>query len=343
MVNRYGTTNDWGSEQLKSDDLVDTLGALRWYPFKGKDLGTTDVVTGVIGHSASIFSMVTTAGEVFTSTDTGVTWTSKSTVPDTRSIIRVCKADKTHGVVVETGTTAEVVFTDTSGTTWSAKTSASFGTGVYDVAFSTAALIVIGGDDAAGTAHIVFSTDDGTTWTDATTSPDTRVYAVDMFSATVGYAIDSAGKIWKTINAAVTWTDTLHVIKGTAGTNSSIYAVSATVCIIAVSSFLEYYDNTAGTVTIKVDVGATNYNMSLGIVKNDTGYYYAGISSDNRDFHPFLLRSTDIGVSWEIANYSGLSGDTVTPKCALGTGTTDLLFTPDNSCNGFIIFPERQD
>ena len=347
MTNRYGTTDDIVDGDIAyADDMIDTLNNLRWLQWRGNNIGTSNVFVGVIGHSSTKISAINASGGIYNSTDEGVTWATIGGYTMTeRAIIRACKADKTKAIAVEGAATAETAYSSDSGAIWANGGNAVFATDINDVAFSTAALIVVGGDDDAGAKHIVFSTDNGTTWTDATTAPSTKIYAVDMFDANTGYAVDSAGNIWKTTDAAVTWTDTTHNVSGTTNEHISIYAVSATLCIIAVSSFIELYDNTAGTVVIKVDVGPTNYNATLGIVKNDTGYYYVALSSTDIAYHPQLFRSTDSGTSWERSQFngSGIGTDSILTKCGLTTIGTDVLIIPSNSTNGFVILRERQD
>ena len=52
-----------------------------------------------------------------------------------------------------------------------------------------------------------------------------------MFDANTGYAIDSAGNIWKTINGAVDWSDTGDNYSGPAA-DMTIFAFSATIAFI---------------------------------------------------------------------------------------------------------------
>lgn len=318
---------------LKAADLLDSLKNTIFFNNYNTISGTQNT-KGIIAHSSSIWSAILENGAIYNSTNTGVSWTSKNTDLDKDSFIRVCKADSTHAVFCEyTGTAGEVAFTSDSGATVTTKTSTAFGTAVYDVAFGTAGLIVVGGDDAAGTDHIVFSTDDAGTWTNATTSPSSSVYSVDMFSATIGFAIDSSQKIWKTTDGAVNWVDTTHTVASTLASDSTIYCISATSFIHSSNGYIEYYDAT-GNATIKAVSPIIN-SRSGGICKNTTGDYFSLVYGHGTNGTGSLFKSSD-GITWKVAPigfFGNISANNVN-KCFLNNCGTDLLISVNRP--GFI-------
>lgn len=303
-----GSGSEWvDGDILNADDLLDTMSANDWKQFVSP-LDNTNKIRGIISHSTTTFSVILDSGAIHQSTDTLLTFTSKNTDLDTNSFIKVCKADRTHGVVVENQSSGEVAFTSDFGTTWTTKTSTAFGTKVYDVSFPTGALIVVGGDDAGGTDHVVYSTNDGGTWTNASVSPDTRVYALDMFDGTTGYAVDSADKIWKTTDSGDNWVDTTHTTGNTAETDMSIYAISSTVVIIQIAGLLWYYDNGTGNSTLKAS--PSDVNKSMGTTQTENGNIYTGACSTTGD-HIFIWKSTNSGVDWGLRTFSSEDFDDV--------------------------------
>jgi photosystem II stability/assembly factor-like uncharacterized protein len=273
-----------------------------------------DAQTGIIAHSTTNYSVVEhNNGEI--RLWNGTTLVLKNTSFGAFALIRLCKADPTHGFAVEgeiTGS-AKTAFTDDSGATWGDGTAVGHSTGVYDASFPTAALIVVAGDDA-GADFIQYSTDDAATWNDATTSPSALVYCVDMFSATVGYCVDSAGNIWKTTDGADTWVDTTDGIGVAAvGSSMSILCLDADTCIIAgVVGSLYHYDNSTNTVTLK------NYNGLLdktGGIVNTNGYVYVNYF-DASNGNGQLFKSSDSGVTWDVTPFFSPGETEYVIKCS---------------------------
>ena len=317
-----GASSEWtAGDLLRATDLLDSMQELRFTP--SLYFGIT--MTGFIGHSATIYSLLSADGTIYNSTDSGVTWTSKSTVADTNSFIRICRGTVARGIVVETTATAETVFTSDSGATWTAATSASFATQINDVDFPVSGLIVVGGDDDVGAKHIVFSTDSGTTWTDATTAPTTKIAAVSMLDGTTGYAIGVDGLMWKTTNAAVTWTSTTHDIGAVdESAGSSIFTLTSTTVAIAyvisgsAACRISLYDNTAGTFTTKWNMGGL-YTRIFGLQKMTDGALITGYVHDSNGKY-VILRSTDSGVTWSMSSEQSIEINTAIRnyKCAIG-------------------------
>lgn len=248
-----------------------------------------------IAHSATTWSTAAN-GFIYQTTDSGGTFTSRNTALDTAPVLIVCKDDITKGFAIELTATGETAYTADSGATWTTKTSAGHATLVYDAAFPTANLIVVAGNDAAGTDHIQRSTDQGTTWTDATTSPGTLVYAVDMFDGTNGFAVVSGpgAQIWKTADGGDTWTNSGHTTSMATDTNTRVVALSATVCVIASNGIIDYYDG-SGNAQRKVQNASTLYCTGLVSTNSDL---FAWFRNGTSGYPTIMYASKDAGVNW---------------------------------------------
>jgi len=295
MTNKFGTTDDWeDGDVLYSADILDTFDTIREITLIHTEIYAFN---SIMVHSDTVWSGTVNNGTIYLSSDSGATWTSKNTDLDTATFGIICKNDSTKAFVCEITGTAQTVYTADSGTTWTTKTSAVFGTGIYDISFPTANLIVIGGNDAAGTDHTIFSTDQGTSWTNATTSPGAPVYALDMWDGTTGYAIDSSNNIWKTVNAGVDWTDTGHNSVGV-GIASQLLCLSATTFIHfgPTDAKIGLYDNGGGTYTqIGAPLNVVNYG--LGIVNNSvTGDIFIAMGKEGGGAIE-LLRTNSTGTT----------------------------------------------
>lgn len=312
---------------LYADDLSDSILA---NPFLSTTYSSHTTLSriGCIAHSSTNYSMVHSTGEIMQTADSGVTWTSRSTVLDTNSFIRLCRGATARGIGIEVGATAqEVVVTANSGATWTVATSLAFGTDIYAVDWPVAGLIVVGGDDAVGTNHIVWSSDQGTTWTDATTQPTALIRSVAMLDGTTGYAIDINGLVWRTTNSAVTWTSTTHTVTaGGSSFPSSMYVVSATSVIMATADRLYLYNFNTGVFTLVFRLQITD-NGNHGFVSLSSGAicfgYASGVSGT-------LLRTTDSGTSWVLVRgrYAGATGGHYS-KCELAS-YGDVVLAPLN-------------
>lgn len=293
-------------------------------------------VYGVVAFSATTFSIGTSEPNIYHTTDSGATWTAKLNKYATQ--LKKCDADSTKAFSIYDTALGVTAYTSDSGTTWTQKATFAYGTGLYDFCFPVSGLIVVGGDDAAGINHIVFSTDQGTTWTDATTQPDTKIYAVDMFDGTTGYAIDSDKKIWKTTNAAVDWTDTGHVTSATYSVTDGytfIRCISATLCVIGSTSAVQMYNNSTGAIVIYSAPG-----QCKGLVKNTNGYLYAYYGTTGASNQGWLLMSDDSGSSWGTRPMLGGTNGT-SKQWIHEVGATNYLATIYNPTNHITTFYQR--
>jgi hypothetical protein len=286
------------------DSIIATVSNYRLATENGK-------FQGVVVHSSTkISAYISDAGSsrISQSTDAGLTFSTSNSDPDDHGIMVVNQSDPLEAFAVEiSGTAAETFLTTDSGDTWTTKTDAVFATAVYDASYFSTAMIAIAGDDGGGAKHIVYSTDSGVTWTDPTTAPSAACYAVVMASATVGYAVDSAGNIWKTTDGCDTWTDTTDNF-GTPDTDHSLFATDTdTIYSIrgGTSVLVQKYVNSTNTVSTLIDlydgeeargiqvIGGVVY-FAMGDTTNNHFYLYT--SSDESNWKEYVI-TLPIGVS----------------------------------------------
>jgi hypothetical protein len=279
---------------------------------------------GLIAHSSTVYS-ITNGATIYLWN--GTTLTSKNTDLETDNMLVLCADDATKAFAIEATASGETAYTADSGTTWTTKTSTAMGTEVRDVSFPTANLIVVAGDDAAGTDHIIYSTDQGASWTDATTSPSTDVACMAMFSSTVGYAVDTGGNIWKTTDGADVWADTGDNSSATSKV-SSIYCLDADTCIIVCGNgAIEKYVNSTNTITTVYFDNINTYNS--GIVYTNVYLYTIMRNSDANG--GILLFSDDDGDTWksqplhQVQVYTGLNNKKA--FCPYDTGKIAYIYS----------------
>ena len=291
------STTPWSNGQsLPAVDFLDTL-----YSNKFLDIihsGQTSSISGFCAHSETTWSFIGSDGETYQTSNSGTSWTNRSSSGLTSTpVMVVCQADKTHAFAFDYTQVSDVIFTDDSGATWTAKTQHTWGIGgnPHDVSFATTGLIVMAGDDAANAKHIHYSTNDGGTWLHPTTSPG-LCYAVSMFSATTGFALDSSSNIWKTVDGCDNWTNTGHNVLTTPVAKSTMLALSATTFMCSSSGVIEYYDASGdSTIILKGQASTT----SGGIIKNSSGHIYVLLGGI--DATPAMLelyKTTDTGTTW---------------------------------------------
>lgn len=236
---------------------------------------STPGLEGVIVHSTSNIT-VTVSGHIWNSTDSGVTWVDKNTDLDSYPFIRKCKANGAYAFAVEgSSAVAECAFTSDSSVTWTTKAaSLVVTTNIYDVSYPITTLLVICSDTNAGGKRVQFCDPTVTpiVWTACTTSPGAATYCLDMFDGTTGFCVDSAAKIYKTVNNAVDWGDTGHTAGGTVIAGMSIYAMTASTCLIVLQDGVYYYDGTQNAYIIGYcPIGAA---IITSITKQTDGNYY---------------------------------------------------------------------
>lgn len=291
---------------LYSDDLSDSFWANKWYTAvlsTSSDFSGTEF-RGAIGHATSKISIILDDGDIWYTADSGENWVEKNTTLSTTPFfIKNAKANKAYGIAVENGASADTSFTADSGVAWSdGGDLAATVTAVNDLSVPTTILAVVGVADSNGDT-IQRSVDNGANWIDATTSPSAEVYAVDMFDGTTGFAIDSAGNIWKTTDSADTWADTGHQIAGGAVSNNTIFAISATVFVHTseTGAIIGYYDGTGNAITImRMPDG-----MTTNFYKLTNGSIYMAAQSGNSALS--LFKSTN-GLNWKVSTLPFTAG-----------------------------------
>ena len=294
------------------------------------------VYTGIIAHSASAWSTVAEDGTMRYTADTGVTWASPAGTHGlgTETLLVPCEAAAARGFAVElnkgTGT-ADCAQTINSGATWNDDTNSPLTTATYDCSFPTATLLVLAGDDTGGTDHIVYTANPDAgpiVWTNATMDTANKIYCLDMYDGTTGYAVDSANNITKTTDGAVNWADTGHNLVNSSNGRMSIKCISATKCIIQVESKIELYDNASGSTNV-LQVPASD--ASRGIVYSN-GNIYVLTHNYSANAPDILSYSGDDGVTWSQRYlYWGNAVSTINYKRALDTTANDKLIFPLNN------------
>jgi photosystem II stability/assembly factor-like uncharacterized protein len=330
-------TNDLTNGTLADGTEVErNLADVQWRPICNKG---TENIYGMIAHSSSNWSVHNTSFGLKITTDGGNSWATAAGTHalDVASFIRVCDADTTKGIAIEGTGDNEGAYTSDSGATWNAiATSATFTSNIYDVSFPTSALIVVAGDDGGGANHIIYSADSGATWNNAGTSPGALVYCVSMFDATTGYAVDSAGNIWKTSDGAVTWVDTTDDVPSVSRLMSA-KAITADIVIfnrLGGSSDVTKYVNSTNTVTNVLDYGASSFNdVNLGLLKTANGNVFCAMADTANTDSIWVFRSTDNGDTWsmtQVGQEQAFSGDDV-EKCMLAHYSNNLLVPSGSS------------
>ena len=281
-----------------------TLGNAAWNRIISTTNADTSDHIGYQAHTATKMTMIDSGADIWYSADSGVTWTEKNTDLDTADIIhRNCKADRTYAIFIEMSGDNEVVHTADSGVTCTTKTSCTFGTAIYAISYPTTSLIVVGGNDAAGTDFIVFSTDSGANWTNATTTVDAICPALDMYDGSNGFALTNTGKIFSTSNAAVDWTDTTHTYNPVPEQpNTILVAVSSTECVFAYINtaviYIFKYDG-SGNAVMKLRINTPVFQGLGNFVIDSNGIIYCAAVSTSANTNVLLLRSTDDGETWD--------------------------------------------
>lgn len=300
-----GATPQVDGDVLSAVELNDSLSVAKFT----KHFQQRSSCEALISHSNTAHSFLTSGNAIhlISGANGADTTTSKNTDLDTDSMIRVCEGTKTSGFAIEiNATTAETALTSDSGTTWTTTTSAVFGGSPNDVSFPTTGLIVVGGDDTAGTDHVVFSTDSAATWTDATTSPGI-VACLHMFDGTTGYVIDTSDNIWKTVNSAVDWTDTTDNFTTSVSNTSSMRCISSDIFFCSYISSgdfsIEQYTNSTNTIT-KVFKTIGTFDGTLGFIETTDGTLWTGAYNNDAQGLYVIAKSEDDGATWETCEFT---------------------------------------
>jgi photosystem II stability/assembly factor-like uncharacterized protein len=133
-------------------------------------------------------------------TDGGTSWTSPTVSNDVYFLTDVVFKDASNGIIVgQTNTGGGVWYTSNSGTTWTPATGIN---GIPSHACHTSGNTYYFADNAG---HVKRSTDNGHTWT-TVLSNGGNLTGIKFLSDSIGMACGDMGQIWKTYDAATTWT-----------------------------------------------------------------------------------------------------------------------------------------
>ncbi len=343
---RFGGTDFTDGEVLPAADQNDTFDETKQnfiniYPVLN-DVGF------VVGHSSDTASYSDVSVGIFQTTDyTSVTisWTSRNTnILQINGVMGVnCKADRTKAIALEK-TTGDGAFTSNSGGTWSdSSTNPPNVTILYDISCPTTGLAVAFGDNSGAGENIWVSTDGGNNW--AEVSDDGGVGAAgvgagDMFDGTTGFCMPvNTGDIFITSDSADTWADTTRNLPVTITTNDTMFAVSATVYLIAVIEDGIYKGTTSADPT-RVSFIPSGYSPTR-FVKTTNGEIYVlwlFRGADDTSTKPLILcKSTDNGDTWTQSTiYMGYHDTTNTQhsKASLSEAGDNKLIFATSTGNG---------
>jgi hypothetical protein len=305
-----GTDWTFGETPVPSADLKDTYDALliqsRFFPMSYT--GVTNQFN-ILAFSSSIWQT-----NQARTTDSGSAWSASLSG---EYVLAQSRQTPANAVAIITNAPVAKYTTD-SGATWNtASTAPPNITKCVDISYAADGRVVCFGTASSGSG-IWYSTDNGDNWSQGT-GIGTTVIGGDMFSATVGYAIDSALNIWKSTNG-IAWTDTTDNATGA----SSIFSVRAidadniyynnfnTANIVG-----RTYDNSTNTETprIELQIGTA---ISSKVIKSSGGnYYFVALSGNvtNEQQEALVYKSEDDCVTWSVAkvpydtNQSRITGE----------------------------------
>jgi hypothetical protein len=167
--------------------------------------------TSIATNNSTIYVAVGLSGTLVSSTDSGVTWATRTSGFSSNTINSVAFG---NGIFVAVGA-AGIITTSTDGVTWTARTSNVSTNELFYVAYINSNFVAVGGGGNAGTGGITTSTD-GITWTKRNTpagSPGT-FYGVDFgngFYLAVGDPATASGCYSTNLSS---WTNTPASLAG---------------------------------------------------------------------------------------------------------------------------------
>ena len=161
-----GTSESWGTVSQPVSFTLRFTPSTSWSP---KAIAT---------NGSTIYVAVGSAGVLYSSTDSGVTWTSRTSGFGSTFIGGIAYG---NGIFVAVGNSG-LITTSTDGVTWTARTAGVAASNLYYVAYINNLFVAVGGGANGGTGGITTSPD-GITWTKRTT-PTTS--STNLYSVTYG-------------------------------------------------------------------------------------------------------------------------------------------------------------
>lgn len=242
-------------------------------------------------------------GVIYTSTNSGTTWTARTSGVTSR-INAIAMGSATVGIAV--GDDGVILSTDDAGATWTARTSG-VTTDLYDCVMPGAAIAYVVG--AAG--KILYSTD-LSTWTAKTSGLSTALFGIDAISDAKIVAVGAGGKILSSTDGT-TWTSRtsgvtsdLMAVSGVTDTSDYWFAVGESGVCLASSDMATWAAKTTGeTCTFR---GVDVYSSTLAILSGDAK----------------ILKTVDNGSNFTdetptLSNYEMMRG------CVLASGTVGYV------------------
>jgi hypothetical protein len=196
--------------------------------------GLTETFNSLATNGTTIYVAAGSNGILYSSTNSGVTWTSRTSQFGTSQITNVAYG---NGVFVAVGSAGKIS-TSTDGITWTARTANMATNEIAAVAYANGLFVAVGDGANAGTGGITTSSD-GTTWTKRNTPGTTnsaRLFsvnygngywvAVGQANNTTGY-YSTDGATWTALPASLTGTryyvnyiDSKWIVMSNGGTGS---------------------------------------------------------------------------------------------------------------------------
>jgi hypothetical protein len=280
-----------------NDTTGTSASGLTWYSITSSSDGTK------LAAAETNFS----AGDIWTSTDSGATWTNKTAGTPASGKFWQFITSSSDGTKLAAFGSGFIWTSTDSGATWTKHTAPGGGAWVIASSQDGTKLVagVIGGD-------IWTSTDSGVTWVNRTTgTPANGQNWINICSsadgttlaASVHYNLPS-GDIWTSTDSGVTWTD--RTASG-AFHNSNWYglACSAAGTKLAVTQGAPLDQGGVGTgdIVTSADGGATLINRTMGTPASDHEWRGIASSPDGTKlaaevFGGDIWTSTDSGATW---------------------------------------------
>lgn len=179
-------------------------------------------------------------GRVSTSTDGGLSWSTKTTPTFNNINTAYSFTDQTSIVGAVNGILAK---TTDHGENWSIKQSGST-QGIYGISFANSLVGVAVGNSGL----IVRTTDGGENWVQITTGISSSLYSVSFAGSDTGIVVGSAGAIHRTSDAGLTWQ---QQSSGTTAILRSVHMVSGSIGTIVGDSGIVLRTTTSGVVSVK--------------------------------------------------------------------------------------------